>query len=264
MNLVIANTAIRTDAEGRFCLNDLHKAAGGEKADGPSYWMTNQQTKALVAELQGDTGIPGGPTATLNDGKNNGTYVCKELVYAYAMWISPKFHLQVIRAYDAMTVKPEQPPANLSRLELIELAMQAEQERLALEDKANKLEAKVAEQAPKVAFAQQVEVAPDAIDLGKAAKLIGTGRTRLMAFMREIRWINRFNQPYQDKIEAGLLDVKVSPWEHPKHGLQQQITTLVFGKGLVKLQSLWNERQHAIGAAHMQPATTQPGSGVQA
>lgn len=42
------------------------------------------------------------PFNVQNGGKTPGTYVVKELVYAYAMWISPKFHIQVIRAYDSL------------------------------------------------------------------------------------------------------------------------------------------------------------------
>jgi hypothetical protein len=128
--LIIANLQIRRDAAGRFCLNDLHQASGGEARHGPDRWFRLKQTEELVHELlkgadrspemaNGATsGIPAvsemQPVVTMRGGLGQGTYAVKELVYAYAMWISAAFHLHVIRAYDAMVtadaVHESEPP----------------------------------------------------------------------------------------------------------------------------------------------------------
>ena len=94
--LVIAGNIIKTDEEGRYCLNDLHKAAGEDQKHHPKYWLENEGAKALIAELE-KGGIP---PVSVKAGRNGGTFVVRELVYAYAMWTSPKLHLEVIRAYD--------------------------------------------------------------------------------------------------------------------------------------------------------------------
>lgn len=103
MKIVIFDVAVKQDKDGRFCLNDLHKSAGGERRNDPHDWLRLKQTAELVQELS-DTGIP---VTTVRGGKVQGTYVCKELVYAYAMWISAKFHLHVIRTFDAMAAKEQ-------------------------------------------------------------------------------------------------------------------------------------------------------------
>ena len=109
--LIISDTLIHQDAEDRYCLNDLHKASGGEAKNKPSEWLRNKQTIELIEEISKagipalEAGIPAlgiQPVATINGGNKPGTYAVKELVYAYAMWISPAFSLKVIRAYDAL------------------------------------------------------------------------------------------------------------------------------------------------------------------
>lgn len=124
---------------------------------------------------------------------------------------------------------------NLTKLQILEMALESEQQRLALE---NRLE----EAQPTIAFTKQVEISQGAITVAQAAKILNTGRTRMFAFLRSIGWVTRKNEPYQDKITAGLLDVKLGSWEHPEHGIQQSVTTLVTGKGLTKLQALWAAR----------------------
>ena len=55
--LILEDTYVRQDEQGRFSLNDLHQAAGGEQRHQPRYWLENKQTQALVAELE-NSGIP--------------------------------------------------------------------------------------------------------------------------------------------------------------------------------------------------------------
>ena len=93
MNLVIGNKTIKMK-DGLYCLNDLHKASGGEKKNGPSYWLAIEQTKAFLET----TDI----SVVKLEGRGGGSYAEKKAVYAYAMWISPEFQSHVIDAYDAL------------------------------------------------------------------------------------------------------------------------------------------------------------------
>ena len=94
----IGDITIRQDHEGRYCLNDVHKASGEDQKHRPKYWLDNSQTQALIAEA-----AKGGiPPISVEPGRYGGTYVAKELVYVYAMWISAFYHLKVIRSYDRL------------------------------------------------------------------------------------------------------------------------------------------------------------------
>lgn len=106
MNIKISNVAIRQNDNQFFNLNDLHKASGAEKKHQPAFWLRSEQTKELIAEIEAEGKIA---FTTSQGGKNRGTFVCKELVYAYATWISAKFFLLVIRTFDAAVSGSLQP-----------------------------------------------------------------------------------------------------------------------------------------------------------
>ena len=136
--LTIGDTTIHRDINLRFCINDLHKASGGENRHRPSLWLKLKGTQEFIEELISEretdnlaTGIPvaahdsqsrnscfgvvpvedsmkpdmaswNAPIETIKGGEWSGTFAVRELAYDYAMWVSKKFEIQVIRAYDAM------------------------------------------------------------------------------------------------------------------------------------------------------------------
>lgn len=104
-------------------------------------------------------------------------------------------------------------------------------------EEADRLALEAQQNAPKVEFHDRVVASEGSMSVAEAAKLIGTGRTRLFAWLRKAGWVTRRNEPYQSAIESGLLDVKLSQWEHPDKGIQETITARVTGKGLAKLRN---------------------------
>lgn len=97
-NLQILSQSIRT-FENLYALNDLHIASGGKSKHQPSNFVRLDTTKALIAEIEKDNQHA---LKIIRGGNFQGTYACEELVIAYAMWISPQFHLVVLRAFLAM------------------------------------------------------------------------------------------------------------------------------------------------------------------
>lgn len=106
--LIINETKVTTDEDGRYSLNDLHKASGGNPKNKPALFMQNKNFKDFVEILKVDNPTFN-PVAKKQGRYNGGTWVSKELVYKYAMWVNPNFELKVIRTFDSLMESIEAP-----------------------------------------------------------------------------------------------------------------------------------------------------------
>ena len=123
--------------------------------------------------------------------------------------LCPEFTARIVdrwQALEELAAKPTLNPANLSRLQLIELAMQAEQERLVLEDQ-------VGVMAPKVAAFDRIATADGSLCLTDAAKELQIRPKDFIGWLSCNGWIYKRAGcsnwiGYQDRIQSGLLEHK--------------------------------------------------------
>ncbi len=68
----------------------------------PPKFLANKPAKAPTRKLATQSpNLEIAPVRASHGGSTPSTYVARELVYAYAMWVSAAFALKVIRTYDA-------------------------------------------------------------------------------------------------------------------------------------------------------------------
>lgn len=99
--MIIADNIIHS-INGLYSANDLHKASGAKNKHSPFRFMRLASTRTLINEIERSphlVSVSNGKAYRVN---TQGTWICKELVYAYAMWISPRFNLLVISAFDSL------------------------------------------------------------------------------------------------------------------------------------------------------------------
>ena len=135
-------------------------------------------------------------------------------------------------------------PAELSRMDLIELAMAAERERIAAEGKVQKLEHQVADQAPAVAGFNLIASTKGTLCITDAAKALQMKPHQLTDLLLDKKWMyHRPGKPgyiaYQEKLDVGYLKHKYHNYQDPDTGenrVKEQV--LVTNKGLTKLSSM--------------------------
>lgn len=149
-----------------------------------------------------------------------------------------KFKLAYIEAFNRMETALRSRPA-------IDLNNPADL-RMLLANYANdkmELQGKVASMETTVAAFDQIAVAHGSMPVTDASKHLGVGRAALFGFLRQNKWLYRragtnYDLAYQDKIEAGLMEHKVTT-DHRPDGTDRIYTQArVTPKGLTRLAKL--------------------------
>jgi phage antirepressor YoqD-like protein len=109
-------------------------------------------------------------------------------------------------------------------------------------DQIERQKAVITDMTPKAEFHDDVAESINGEEFKAAAKILGTGRTRFMEWLRQRGYTMANNLPYQKYVDAGYFRVAQKKRIDPQTG--EKIIypkTLVLGKGMIWLRKKWIE-----------------------
>ncbi len=238
---VICGVEITTDAEGRFNLNALHKASGGDNAKRPSLWLANKQAKELTEELSRNSCLGQEVIKTVKGGTYPGTFAHELLAVEYAGWISPAFRLQVNQTFiDFRTGKQQSatdPVLALNDPEFLRGTL------LTYTEKVIELQHQVDAMEPDVKAYKRIAVSDGGMCITEAAKALQVPPRKLFIWLQCNNWIYKRAGGknwlgYQVKVKQQLLEHKVTLVARTDGSEKLVEQVLITPKGLNKLSSV--------------------------
>lgn len=99
----LCGVGVRQDAEGRYSLNDLHKAAKAAgkatQAQRPAQFLRTGSVQAFVQTLT--DAQKSASVVSVRGGKGQGSYGVELVAIRYAAWIDPAFEVEVYSTFQA-------------------------------------------------------------------------------------------------------------------------------------------------------------------
>jgi anti-repressor protein len=153
------------------------------------------------------------------------------------------FKVRLVKAFYELAQQVRNPGAALTRLDLIKLALDSEERRIAAEAQCQALAQKVEYMTPRAAFADAVAGAVNSITIQEFSKMIGWGPNSLFRRLRTDGILRADNLPMEPYRRRGYFDVKERTRRLDDDGSRAVYTvTMVTGKG-----QLWLANRYAAG-----------------
>ncbi len=161
--------------------------------------------------------------------------------------LSPEFTARLVDRWQELEARPAFDPSALSRIDILTLAIESEQGRLAERAQRLQLEVVNAELAPKADAFDLIAASDGSVTFTQATKVLGIKMAVLTAWLNANRWAYRQNGSwvaYRPQIENGRLEYKEANYTDQKTGMPCcRPYCHITPKGLAKLATVFASEQ---------------------